>query len=111
MAINDAPEEADLENDQLEDGTLADDEFELADPDSHPPVRPPGAIRRKTMGGAMLAAAMIGLQEVLEGPKDEPITIEVGSSAGGDDDPVALDLDPFDPSASIAVVRPWLHED
>lgn len=111
MAIDDAPENGDGENDRLEDGGLAEDDVELADPDAHPPVRPPGAIRRKTMGGAMLAAAMIGMQEVLEGPKDEPITLEVGSSAGGDDDdPVAVDLDPYDPSASIAVVRPWLHQ-
>jgi hypothetical protein len=58
----------------------------------------------------MLAAAMIGLQEVLEGPKDEPVVLEIGSGAGGpDDDPVAVDLDPYDPAASIAVVRPWLY--
>lgn len=88
-----------------------DTEDDLADPDERPQVHPPGPIRRKTFGGAMLAAAMIGMQEVLEGPKDEPITIEIGSGTrGDDDDPVAVDLDPFDPAASIAVVRPWLHE-
>jgi len=88
-----------------------DTEEEFADPDERPPVHPPGPIRRKTFGGAMLAAAMVGMQEVLEGPKDEPIRIEIGSGTGGnDDDPVVVDLDPFDPSASVAVVRPWLHE-
>jgi hypothetical protein len=58
----------------------------------------------------MLAAAMIGLQEALEGPKDEPVVVEVGSSAPGDDEPVAVDLDPEDPAMSVAVVRPWLRK-
>lgn len=58
----------------------------------------------------MLAAAMVGLQEVLEGPKDEPVVLEIGSGTPGDDDVLAVDLDPIDPSASVAVVRPWLHE-
>jgi hypothetical protein len=57
----------------------------------------------------MLAAAMIGLDEAMNGPKEEPAIVEVGSSAGNDDDPVALDLDPEDPAQSIAVVRPWLQ--
>ena len=57
----------------------------------------------------MLAAAMVGLEEALEGPKEEPAITEVGSGAGNDDDPIAVDLDPVDPSASMAVVRPWLH--
>lgn len=75
------------------------------------PLRPVGNVRRKTFGGAMLAAAMVGMQEALEGPKDEPVVVEIGSGAGGDeDDPFAVDLDPVDPSASVAVVRPWLHE-
>jgi hypothetical protein len=60
------------------------------------------------MAAAMLAGAMVGVAEVLEGPKEEPVEIETGSPAGGDDDPLALDLDPYDPAASIAVVRPWL---
>jgi hypothetical protein len=45
----------------------------------------------------------------MSGPKDEPAIVEVGSSAGNDDDPLALDLDPEDPAQSIAVVRPWLQ--
>lgn len=57
----------------------------------------------------MLTAAMVGLQDALEGPKEEPAITEVGSGAGNDDDPIAVDLDPVDPSASVAVVRPWLH--
>ena len=81
---------------------------ESPEPRSHVPHV--GGVRRRTVGGAMLAAAMIGMQEVLEGPKDDPIVLEIGSGTGGDDDdPVAVDLDPYDPAASIAVVRPWLH--
>jgi hypothetical protein len=87
-----------------------DDVGDLVDPDAPIPRPRPSALRRKTIGGAMLAAAMVGLQEALEGPRDEPAITEVGSSAGGDDDPVAVDLDPYDPAQSIAVVRPWLHD-
>lgn len=79
-------------------------------PDRVPPPAV-GLVRRKSFGGAMLAAAMIGVQEALEGPKDDPVVLEIGSGAGGDDDgPLAVDLDPYDPSASLAVVRPWLQE-
>lgn len=70
----------------------------------------PSVVRRKTAAGTLMAAAMIGLQEALEGPKEQPVVIEVGSSDPNDDDPVAVDLDPEDPSMSIAVVRPWLRE-
>jgi hypothetical protein len=66
--------------------------------------------RKRTLGAAMLAGAMVGLQEVLEGPKEEPVILETGSGAGNEDDPLALDLDPYDPAASIAVVRPWLQK-
>jgi hypothetical protein len=65
--------------------------------------------KRRGLGTAMLAAAMVGLEEALEGPKDEPAVTEVGNGDDGPDDPVALDLDPVDPAASVAVVRPWLH--
>lgn len=91
-------------------GTVDDDLGELIDPDAPVPRPQASPLRRKTVGGAMLAAAMIGLQEALEGPKDEPAIAEVGSSDPDDDDPVAVDLDPLDPAASIAVIRPWLHQ-
>jgi hypothetical protein len=74
-----------------------------------PPPRP-SAARRKTAAGAVIAAALLGVQEVFEGPKEDPVVLEVQNSGGNDDEPVALDLDPYDPSASIAVVRPWLQE-
>jgi hypothetical protein len=62
------------------------------------------------MAAALLAGAMVGLQEALEGPKEEPSIIEVNNGPGNDDDPLALDLDPIDPAASVAVVRPWLQK-
>lgn len=66
--------------------------------------------KAKGVGRAMLAAAMVGLQEVFEPPEKDPIAIEVQNDTEFDpDDPLAVDLDPVDPSASIAVVRPWLH--
>ncbi len=83
---------------------------ELVDPDAPVPRPKTSPLRRRTMGGAMMAAAMVGLQEALEGPRDEPAITEVGSSTPDADDPVAVDLDPYDPSASVAVVRPWLHK-
>ncbi|HVF33090.1 MAG TPA: hypothetical protein VM933_08640 [Acidimicrobiales bacterium] len=67
--------------------------------------------KRRGVGGAMLAAAMVGLQEALEGPKEEPAVVEVGNGERDPDEPVAMDLDPVDPSASVAVVRPWLLRD
>lgn len=62
------------------------------------------------VGRAMLAAAMVGLQEVFEPPEKDAIAIEVHNDTDFDpDDPLAVDLDPFDPSASVAVVRPCRH--
>ena len=69
------------------------------------------APRKRTMAAALLAGAMVGLQEALEGPKEEPSIVEVNNGPGNDDDdPLAVDLDPYDPAASIAVVRPWLQK-
>lgn len=84
----------------------------MREPGTRTPIAPVRGIRRRSAGGAMLAAAMIGVQEALEGPKDDPIVVEIDSGTDGDDDdPLAVDLDPYDPSASIAVVRPWLQKD
>lgn len=89
-----------------------DPEFDELDDDGPGVARPAprvGAVRRRSMGGAMLAAAMIGLQEALDPPKEPPIVLDVLSGADDDDEPIALDLDPVDPSQSVAVVRPWLR--
>ena len=77
--------------------------------DESPPPEPRKPVKRRALGAAMLGAAMVGLDEAINGPRDEPAITEVGNSSGNDDDPVALDLDPEDPSQSIAVVRPWLR--
>ena len=96
----------------MDDGVEDDDLEELVDPDAPVggPPKPASATRRRTVGGAMLAAAMFGLQEALEGPRPEPAITEVGNSDPNEDDPVAVDLDPYDPAASIAVIRPWLQK-
>ena len=66
--------------------------------------------KAKSASRALLAAAMLGLQEVFEPPEKDAIAIEVHNDTELDpDDPLAVDLDPVDPSASVAVVRPWLH--
>ena len=88
---------------------MDDDLGELIDPDVKPVPRPPTNLRRRTVGGALLAAAMVGVQEALEGKRPEPAITETGNSTPDDDDPVVVDLDPVDPSASVAVVRPWLQ--
>ena len=77
--------------------------------DDDEPVERKRPVKRRGLGAAMLGAAMVGLDEALNGPKDEPAITEVANSGGNDDDPVALDLDPEDPSQSVAVVRPWLQ--
>ena len=72
-------------------------------------VPPPKRVKRRGLGAAMLGAAMVGLDEAMNGPKDEPAITEVGNSTPDDDDPIAVDLDPEDPAQSIAVIRPWLQ--
>ena len=86
-----------------------DDLGPLVDPDAPIPRPAPSPLRRKSLGGAMLAAAMIGLQEAIEPKPDVPAIAEVGNSDDNPDDGLAVDLDPVDPSASVAVVRPWLR--
>jgi hypothetical protein len=65
--------------------------------------------RRRTTTGAVLTGIALGLQEVFQPPRDEP-AIVVTADDGADDPPrpVEVHLDPDDPSATIAVVRPWL---
>jgi hypothetical protein len=97
----------------VDDEWVADEDLgdaDLVDPDAPVPRPTASPARRRTAGAAMLAAAMVGLQEALEGPRPEPAITEVGNSEPDDDDPVAIDLDPYDPSASVAVIRPWLHD-
>ncbi len=65
--------------------------------------------RRRSATGAVLTGIALGLQEVFQPPRDEPAVV-VTADDGADDPPrpVEVHLDPDDPSATIAVVRPWL---
>jgi hypothetical protein len=71
-------------------------------------ARPRPKVRRKTATGTLFAAALLGLQEALEGkpPREEPAVVE--QTVGGDGDPVDVVIDPDDPRLTVAFVKPWL---
>jgi len=73
---------------------------------------PPTPIRRfeQSAVGVVLSAGMLGLRDVLEGPRDEEV--EIVTDWSGDPpftDPYVLRLDPDHPEDSIVMVRPWLR--
>lgn len=74
------------------------------------PLPPAGRrdLRSMGAGGAMLAAAMLGLADVLEPDKLEPHVAEEAPDPSGDDEPVTFLFVPGDPDASRIIVRPWL---
>lgn len=55
--------------------------------------------------GAVLTGMALGLQEVLEPRRDEPIVIEVDADGEPHDLPIRLMLDPDDPRGSLCIVR------
>jgi hypothetical protein len=57
---------------------------------------------------ALLTAVGLGLQEVFQPRDEEEIVLEVEAGEPLDDRWVAYDHDPFSPSRSRALVRPWL---
>ncbi len=65
---------------------------------------------RRTTTGAMLAAGMLGLQQVLEPKKSEdpPIVVEAPGEPPGIKR-LEFDLDPDDPSGSTVTFRPWAN--
>ena len=95
------------------DGDLDTDfEFDDAafDDDDHAPATP---IQRfeQSAAGAVFAAGLLGLRDVLEGPKKEEV--QVVTDWSGDPpftDPYVLRLDPDHPEDSIVMVRPWLKD-
>jgi hypothetical protein len=80
------------------------------DDDEHAPATP---IQRfeQSAAGAVFAAGLLGLRDVLEGPKKEEV--QVVTDWSGDPpftDPYVLRLDPDHPEDSIVMVRPWLKD-
>ena len=75
---------------------------------------PPRPIDRfaRTTAGMVLSASMLGLRDVLEGPRDEepPIVREWGGTPP-EPDALSMRLDPDNPQDSIILVRPWLLRD
>jgi hypothetical protein len=102
------PEPESWDPDAEEEGEL---EPELPEYDPGPATGERRPAKKRRLGAAMLAGAMVGLNEALfDKPKEEPVLVEANGAGNDDDDPLAVDLDPYDPSASIAVVRPWLQK-
>lgn len=95
-----------LEDD--EDRTDATDEDAEETIDGHAEPAPIERFRRSSVG-AVFAAGMLGLRDVLEPEKDETPAI-VEDWAGGEpfSEPMVLRLDPDHPEDSIVMVRPWL---
>jgi hypothetical protein len=84
-----------------------DDDFEN---DEHASPTPIQRFERSATG-AILSAGLLGLRDVLEGPKKEEV--QVVSDWSGDPpftDPYVLRLDPDHPEDSIVMVRPWLKD-
>ncbi len=66
--------------------------------------------RKKRRGASMVLAGMLGVvQDMLEGRERKPNEIirEADDSGDGNDEQLAVDLDPLDPAQSRAVFRPW----
>jgi hypothetical protein len=69
---------------------------------------PPIERFHRTAVGAVFAAGLLGLRDVLEPEKDEQPAIVEGWSGAPFDDPYVLRLDPDHPEDSIVLVRHWL---
>lgn len=95
----DEPDEPDEANEFAGDGDF--DDYGANDD----PAEPSGIDRlRRSLPGTMLAAAMLGVRDVLEPPKDEEIVMEV-EAPGRRFDPFELHLDPDPEGNSVVIVR------
>jgi hypothetical protein len=99
------------EHDEYDDGDdvdePSDDDFEN---DEHAPPTPIQRFERSATG-MIVSAGLLGLRDVLEGPKKEEV--QVVTDWSGDPpftDPYVLRLDPDHPEDSIVMVRPWLKD-
>ncbi|HEV2766282.1 MAG TPA: hypothetical protein VGV63_01075 [Acidimicrobiales bacterium] len=77
-----------------------------------PPPAPPGpegvaGLRRTTAGGALAAAVLLGLRDVLEPPPSDEAAVVVEVDGEADDAfvAVALRFDAGSPAATVAVLR------
>ena len=71
------------------------------------PTRPVDRFARTT-AGLVVSASLLGLRDVLEGPRDEPPVIAEFSGAPPTPGALSMRLDPDNASDSIILVRPWL---
>jgi hypothetical protein len=72
------------------------------------PIRPVDRFAR-TSAGLVLSASMLGLRDVLEGPRDErPAIVEEHKGEPPVPNGISMRLDPDNVSDSIILVRPWL---
>jgi hypothetical protein len=66
----------------------------------------------RTTAGLVLSASMLGLRDVLEGPRDdEPAIVQDWAGEPPVPGPLSMRLDPDNPQDSIILVRPWLLHD
>lgn len=78
------------------------------------PAPPPPATasgsgwRRGAATGALVTGLVLGLREVLEDEVDDETVLEMEAPGADPGAAVVVHLVPFDPAASVAVVRPWL---
>jgi hypothetical protein len=71
------------------------------------PSRPVDRFARTT-AGLVVSASLLGLRDVLEGPRDEPPVIAEFSGAPPTPGALSMRLDPDNAADSIILVRPWL---
>ncbi len=64
-------------------------------------------LRRSTTSGALVAAVLLGLREVLEPPPDDEQAVVVDAPGEPDDleAPLVVRFDPDSPAATVAIVR------
>jgi hypothetical protein len=75
---------------------------------------PPRPVDRfaRTTAGLVLSASMLGLRDVLEGPReDRPAIVEEHAGEPPVPDGISMRLDPDNVADSIVLVRPWLLRD
>lgn len=77
-----------------------------------PPAEPRGAepgvagLRRRSVSGALAAAVMLGLRDVLEPPRDEAaVVVEAPGEPDDPSVPVTVRFDPESPHSTVAIVR------